>query len=232
MKNMLMLSAAVVLVAATSEAKTGIYAGGQLGFMKQAVKMNADTGNNDQADNRRQAARANLSGMSPGVFVGYSHAVTDDFIIAAELAINGGSHKAEMTHRDADGEFVKASAKRKMDFNPAVMLKYKVQENFVPYIKLGLDIAKNEVRMTSRQEPGQRELPIESKSRFTSVRFAPGLGVESVVSDSVSVRGEYSCAMGTKKKSLSRRITANQTFKTDYALKSTHFMKFAAFYTF
>ena len=231
MKNMLMLSAAVVLVAATSEAKTGVYAGGQLGFMKQTMAMSGTTGRLETEDNAGQIKKKR-SKLTGGVFVGYEHALTDDLILAAELAVNTSSSKVGLEFEDEDENGVHAFAKRRMDVNPAVFLKYKVQDTFVPYIKCGLDIAKYQVRMVSYRDDAAENRLVDTKKNMTLVRVTPGIGIESALSDSVSVRGEYSYAMGTKKKSLSRRVGALQTFKTDYVLKGVQFVKVGAFYKF
>jgi len=180
--------AVAVVPVATHQLKDGFYLGAQLGYDSYRARESVSAVSGVNQINANPAITA--AGFEGGLFAGYG-AYFDRFYLGAELS--GDISKADASyHATATTAAVTANYnsrfKVKNNYGLSVIPGVKLSDTSLFYVRLGYDRANIQ---TSESYSATGGSAVSSTQTQWKNGFKYGLGMESLVSENVSVRGEF-----------------------------------------
>jgi opacity protein-like surface antigen len=213
-------------VMADAKTATGFY----LGVEGGAANTNTRTTFGMDPAARTRKTDAGNTGVLGGLFVGYGRVIDNSCIyFGGEVYAGLDGSKVETKDTAADGTVTStAKVSRKNYYGLAARVGYFVTPSTLAYLRLGAEAGKWE---TTISVPGAVD-PEEKNAKGSNNRisFAPGIGMETYLTNNMFLRADYSYLVGPKY-TTSRKIRAN--LKEEAKVKiSQHRMKLAIGYKF
>ncbi len=163
--------------------KDGFYVGAQVGYDSYRVRQNTTY---TAPDVGTSTTPLNATGFVGGAFLGYGQYFSNNFYLAGEGFINGSG--ASVTRSGGQAGATTSNSYSKFQVNGSAGLSVlpgmKLNNSTLGYLRLGYNWARMKATTTTNNQSA-------SKSN-TSGGFNYGLGMETLVSDAWSIRGEYS----------------------------------------
>lgn len=188
MKKVLMIAAAALAVTSANAASmTGFKVGAHGGYGFGKLKAEGTTTTAGTVTDKDHLT-VKTRGLLYGLHLGYNH---DFGKFVAGLETHATFSNAKGSKKDKDGD--KWRAKRKNAYGIALRAGYKVTESTLLGAKAGFDTVKFQSSASTSNKIGKRH-----------AAFVPGVFVEKMLNDHVSVGAEYSYMIGAKN---SRTVT-------------------------
>ncbi|MBT4880712.1 MAG: porin family protein [Alphaproteobacteria bacterium] len=206
-KSLAILAAATALTTASASdsfAKDfeGFYAGLGIGLTSMKGEAKA-TSTNAKAD-------LGSSGLAGSIFGGYGKMTSDKFYVGGELDIGLDSGTSTSSNGNTSGAYFKAS--RGLLYSAFVRGGVIVAPKTLAFLKLGVRYSK--FRLSASDGTGFEK---KEKGKYA---FVPGVGIETMVSDKISVRADYTYAFFSEIKSDEGKFTPRvSTFLVGAAYK-------------
>jgi opacity protein-like surface antigen len=211
-----MFAAASQANASTCQINPGAYAGISAGLSAQSGKSNFLNSNNNGGVGRQVVQNTmNISlsknSLAAALFGGYGMKF-GNFWTAAEVfyQFDKLNAKEDLKLATSEGNILKSSSTGA--YGAAVHLGFIPNNNCTAYAILGVEARRFKVNFADTTAP--HEISAVVKKGYTSIAFAPGLGVRFALSKNLSLRTEYKYAMHRSKKitiSAKSDNVANQT---------------------
>ncbi|OYZ37391.1 MAG: hypothetical protein B7Y25_04495 [Alphaproteobacteria bacterium 16-39-46] len=194
MKKYLIAGAALVASlssAAFAENFTGPYAGLTLGansFNSGYSQSSANTGGGSSSSSNSNAG-ATL--FNHAIYAGYGHTFGQYYVGGEFLfAMQSGEAKATGTNGNNTG-FANATIKEGYSFNPTLRLGALIAPKTLAFIKLG--VAGTQMKVNAQPFSFPEATNLSTSYKKTLWGYSIGAGMETLVTDSISVRADYTC---------------------------------------
>jgi len=187
--------------ASSCQINSGAYAGISAGLSAQSGKSNfvnsTNGGAGPQIVQNTHNASLSKNSMAAALFAGYGMKFSG-FWAAAELfyQLDRLNTKEEMTLSGNNGNTLKSSSTGA--YGAAVHLGFVPNNNCIAYAILSVEARRFNVKFSDTADPVNIQAVL--KKSYTSIAFAPGVGVRFALSKNISLRTEYKYAMHRSKK--------------------------------
>lgn len=203
-------------VPACATAANSFYAGVSLGLANTNVKYNMRNVNVGAAViGQNYGIDAGKAGLQYGVLGGYNMGLGNGVVVGVELFAGGDSSKVKNMNDNSGINYNvgKESVKRTMYYGLAPRIGYMITPNVLAYVRLGVEAGKWKAQFTpdaaaidgisstvvgknsDEQKATAKKVKTASKNR---INFAPGVGMDVLVSKNIFVRAQYHYVFGPK----------------------------------